>query len=196
MQVVRMDDKGVVYQCCECREIVGDSTSHIETERPPMAGYIFVLVAPGVEEYGETVVAPMNALDARCAYVFLRCRECKTWLGKRYLSTTSELDILRKGCTLDSDALMSYRLGGGRPKVGIASVAATVETGRKICAGFHRNDMLIALQKVLLALDRRLQSLESRQEQTMRALTLTGRKRLAIEPTESLQREYPIRRKR
>ncbi|XP_077977102.1 protein Mis18-alpha-like [Glandiceps talaboti] len=82
-----------VIQCSGCLHVLSDSTMVGSTEEQ-LAVIAVKRVTDNVTEDRKITIS-QSGLDEASCFRYLRCKKCTTVLGKRYRTTTVELDHIR-----------------------------------------------------------------------------------------------------
>mmetsp|Transcript_5687 Transcript_5687/g.8013 ORF Transcript_5687/g.8013 Transcript_5687/m.8013 type:complete len:159 (-) Transcript_5687:304-780(-) len=134
-----------VYHCAGCREILGDSLTLTisDTENRRLA----LKRATSVEVSVQQVKIVKGGVEDGAAYNDLTCKRCSLNVGKMYLKLPTEVELLKGLYSLDLDAIQIYRLGDASREGGEGHL-------------LDQDNMITALQMVVLALDKRISKLE------------------------------------
>jgi hypothetical protein len=151
-------DAPLVFQCKSCSIIIGDSWSMQSSDAEMET--ITLSAAANVSRADEAVTSKQGA-DVGSTFHLLHCGKCAAHLGKVYLTTARAFDALRDMYTFSTDAVTSYKLGGGEPALGADGSAAggggvaavQVELAEAV-------DNVEKLQNLVLVLDERIAKLE------------------------------------
>ncbi|XP_048577964.1 uncharacterized protein LOC5509886 isoform X4 [Nematostella vectensis] len=89
-------------------------------------------------------------------FIPLRCKSCKSGIGRIYRTTPLELDMIRDVFSLDCSSIKSYELGtqAGKNSYKTADELLDIPTAKDL-----KNEIL-KLQSVVVSLNERLQSVE------------------------------------
>lgn len=151
-------DAPLVFQCKSCSIIIGDSWS-MQSSNAQMET-ITLSAASNVSRADEAVTSKQGA-DVGSTFHLLHCGKCGAHLGKVYLTTARALDSLRDMFTFSTDAVTSYKLGGGE----VASGADGSKAGGAGIAAVQADladavDNIEKLQSLVLVVDQRITALE------------------------------------
>jgi hypothetical protein len=159
----------LVFQCVQCRTIVGDSLRTV--------GAFEALNALAVEVCTGVTTAPALIADAeRSAYRWLHCAHCAACLGKAYVRAPPHLQALVGAITFDVDSLQSYPLGdasetaaslpvvaaGVRSIGGAAGSGAAGDSSVVPNAEEELREELLKVQTIILSLNERVMAIEAR----------------------------------
>ncbi|XP_076465785.1 protein Mis18-alpha-like [Babylonia areolata] len=147
-----VSDSHVVFQCESCRSILGDATTWISAEET-LESFTLSAVTECVT-VGETLHHSTHAHDAGSSFFSLTCTNCKTELGRRYLTTPSHLDHLRDHFTLHVAMVTSYQLGSAKVK------AMSENKGQELPLLVKVAERCMKLQHLVLSLNERLCTVE------------------------------------
>lgn len=99
------DESPTVFQCVNCRSVVGDSyswsTSHRESNT--------ITLAEVPED--SIIESEMEECTPQGNFTEISCKHCKGSLGRIYKSTPRRLDDIRDMFTFNLDNIISYQLG-------------------------------------------------------------------------------------
>ncbi|XP_049850855.1 uncharacterized protein LOC126324042 isoform X1 [Schistocerca gregaria] len=110
-----LDDKipsTEIYQCANCLKIIGDSSSTALSNQEQRWVALHDYPTSNNEPLIVTVrqaETSMSGQDAGCTYYPLRCSNCGQTLGKKYLTTTNDFDLIRNRLTINLDHISVYR---------------------------------------------------------------------------------------
>ncbi|PWN51299.1 hypothetical protein IE53DRAFT_386334 [Violaceomyces palustris] len=99
-----------VFQCKSCRSIVGDSISW-KTSRKDMGLVVLSHVSDRARSSETLQTSSEPGLDLGSTYSTVECASCDAELGRRYRTTSRNLDDLRDAYSLRLEALTVYQLG-------------------------------------------------------------------------------------
>ncbi|ELT96824.1 hypothetical protein CAPTEDRAFT_225140 [Capitella teleta] len=99
----------IVFYCCNCRVIVGDSASWVSSDND--LGTITLSKMSKFIEKDSRLITSHKGKDLGSTYVNLKCTTCKTHIGRSYKTTPVELDEMRNLFTFDVEMVDSYQLG-------------------------------------------------------------------------------------
>ena len=151
-------DTPLVFQCKSCSIIIGDSWSMMSSDAEMET--ITLSAASNVSRADEAVTS-QQGIDVGSTFHLLHCGKCTAHLGKVYLTTARALDALRDMFTFSTDAVTSYKLGGGKAATG-ADGAAAAGAGIEVVQAelAEAVDNIEKLQSLVLVADQRLTALE------------------------------------
>jgi len=162
-----------VFQCRECRAILGDSTTLVSAQQEA------VTISDGSKLTVNTdaIETSQKGLDRGSTYEKVECSQCKAVIGRRYLTTPRELDNLRDQFTLQQELLSTYQIGAsagndddasGSCEVAPGGSVAIIDGKLLVCQLPQVQDEVVELrenifkvQHMLIALNERLVSVES-----------------------------------
>mmetsp|Transcript_14365 Transcript_14365/g.56522 ORF Transcript_14365/g.56522 Transcript_14365/m.56522 type:complete len:201 (+) Transcript_14365:59-661(+) len=163
----------LVFQCGVCKQVVGDSWSFHSSDAD--VGIVCLGAVTGVACDLEKVSVCSSGKDAGSTYASLYCAECKTEVGRKYLTTSEELDNARGRYSLLVEKVCSYELGSAEIHSGEGEAANAVRNGiysahvadtigqlTSNCAELQTS--LLKVEKVLVYYDQRLKALENASE--------------------------------
>eukprot|EP00698_Gefionella_okellyi_P005243 TRINITY_DN14781_c0_g1_i1.p1 TRINITY_DN14781_c0_g1~~TRINITY_DN14781_c0_g1_i1.p1 ORF type:complete len:192 (-),score=36.94 TRINITY_DN14781_c0_g1_i1:15-560(-) len=142
----------LVFQCASCRLIIGDSTSMISADAELKS---ISLRSAGSLQVGTKFEVSQSGKDSGCTYFAVKCLGCKTLVGRKYHTTSSEMDSIRGAFTLQTDKLTSYTLGGGKADEVMPTAAPDVKLE-------EINAVVTMLQEMMLGFNERIEELERR----------------------------------
>ncbi|KAI8322853.1 hypothetical protein GQ54DRAFT_248983, partial [Martensiomyces pterosporus] len=99
----------IVFSCAKCRTIVGDTFAYVASV--PERSYFGLQAVPESVNVGKVRKMSTDKRDDGSVYVELSCANCRAQLGRRYITTTEEMDSIRNAYALDIDKVMTYELG-------------------------------------------------------------------------------------
>eukprot|EP01041_Mallomonas_annulata_P005985 gene5985-12067_t len=102
------DSTNLIFQCLKCNLVVGDSNNFSNSNEELQ---VIVLSAASNIEKGHDVFTSKSGIDVGSTYFSFRCKGCKSFLGRYYLTTSRELDCVRDHFTFSVHAISSYELG-------------------------------------------------------------------------------------
>eukprot|EP00042_Codosiga_hollandica_P014237 m.32721 g.32721 ORF g.32721 m.32721 type:complete len:155 (+) comp42542_c0_seq1:56-520(+) len=105
-------DSPLVFQCKQCRLIVGDTFGWI-TANQKLNIIALSAAAPSITVSEETITSS-DRHDRGFTYSPMAC-ECGAPLGRVYRTTSVLFDLIRDAFSFDVPALASYKLGSGVP---------------------------------------------------------------------------------
>ncbi|KAJ2612627.1 hypothetical protein EV177_002906 [Coemansia sp. RSA 1804] len=109
-------DGPVVFSCSKCRTILGDTFAYVASI--PERNYF------GLQAVPESVVCSTKCKTSTergeegSTYHELSCGECHQTVGRKYLTTTQDIDLIRGAYALDIQRVITYELGkclGNKP---------------------------------------------------------------------------------
>ena len=98
----------LVLSCGQCRTIVGDTYSFQHSDEA--AKTITLSAASNIQRTAELYTS-YSAHDEGSTYFCFSCKNCAQLLGRYYVTTSKDLDILREKFTFGIDSITSYELG-------------------------------------------------------------------------------------
>ncbi|KAJ2694899.1 hypothetical protein H4R19_005879, partial [Coemansia spiralis] len=106
----------VVFSCAKCRTILGDSFAYAASA--PERNLFALHAVPDSVECGKARKMSTARGEEGSVYYDLTCAECGAAIGRRYATTTQDMDALRNMYALDIERVITYELGRcipGRP---------------------------------------------------------------------------------
>ncbi|KJE90073.1 hypothetical protein CAOG_01448 [Capsaspora owczarzaki ATCC 30864] len=131
----------VVFQCSECRSILGDSCAYV-TPVDDLNAITLAAVSPAVL-IAKELQTSVSGVDTGCGYYTLTCAGCNASIGRMYCSTPRQFDIIRDHYTFHIDCLTSYTIGkpSKTPQesmlLGSASISDYISRLRDIVTTIH-----------------------------------------------------------
>ncbi|EWM29646.1 protein mis18-alpha [Nannochloropsis gaditana] len=152
----------VVFQCAECRRIVGDSLGLSSADEE--LRHITLRGACGIVR-GPCTRTSEEGNDRGSTFHELFCEGCSTLLGKVYLTTPPRLDGARNLFTLSTDALESFELGTYDhvcevPQPAMAAPIPSSECGESKTSIEAMQMELVKVQNMMLVFHDRISGLE------------------------------------
>ena len=98
----------LVFSCNNCKTIVGDSYSFVSSDEQQKT---LTLIASSNIERSKNVFTSKSGYDVGSTYFTFACLYCKLQLGKYYLTTSKDLDLVREKFTFQCDNIATYELG-------------------------------------------------------------------------------------
>ncbi|KAJ2157387.1 hypothetical protein GGF46_004538 [Coemansia sp. RSA 552] len=95
----------VVFSCAKCRTILGDTFAYVASI--PERNLFALQTVPESVACGKT----RQVADEGSVYYNLSCVECDAVVGRRYMTTSEELDAIRNAFALDISKVITYELG-------------------------------------------------------------------------------------
>ncbi|XP_032234847.1 protein Mis18-alpha isoform X2 [Nematostella vectensis] len=144
----------IVFQCLSCQVILGDSFSWVCADQDLQVVVLSAVTSNvSIEEGLETST---DGQDIGSTFIPLRCKSCKSGIGRIYRTTPLELDMIRDVFSLDCSSIKSYELGtqAGKNSYKTADELLDIPTAKDL-----KNEIL-KLQSVVVSLNERLQSVE------------------------------------
>ena len=105
----------LVYQCVECKSIVGDSYSLISNNQETKS--ITLSSASCIQRTNE-IFTSYGDYDEGSTYFVVLCQSCHQPLGRYYVTTSKDLDHVREKITFNIDSITSYELGKAHHRMG------------------------------------------------------------------------------
>ncbi|KAJ1964038.1 Protein Mis18-alpha [Dipsacomyces acuminosporus] len=99
----------IVFSCAKCRTIVGDTFAYAASV--PERNYFGLQAVPSSVVVGKVRKMSSDQRDGGSVYLELTCAECSSQLGRRYITTTEDMDSIRNSYALDIDKVVTYELG-------------------------------------------------------------------------------------
>ena len=118
-------DTPLVFQCLQCRSIVGDSLSVVSINQNMQL--ITLSAADNIRRERE-VYTSKSGDDIGSTYYRFSCKLCSSVIGRYYLTTSKDLDSLREQFSFDIQAVSSYQLGKPSMSTQSLPVEETVHT--------------------------------------------------------------------
>ncbi|KAJ2803558.1 hypothetical protein H4R20_002843 [Coemansia guatemalensis] len=106
----------VVFSCAKCRTIIGDTFAYVASI--PERNLFALSEVPDSVMCGKSRKISSEHGEDGCVYYDLTCAECDSLIGRRYVTTIEDMDVIRNAYALDIQRVMTYELGkcmGGRP---------------------------------------------------------------------------------
>ncbi|KAJ1944665.1 hypothetical protein GGF37_002086 [Kickxella alabastrina] len=94
----------IVFSCAKCRTILGDTFAYVASL--PERNLFGLQSVPD-----SVVVSKVKRNTDDGIYHELNCSECQAGIGRRYVTTTEDLDSVRNTFALDIDRVLTYELG-------------------------------------------------------------------------------------
>eukprot|EP01038_Epipyxis_sp_PR26KG_P010716 gene10716-14389_t len=98
----------LVFQCNQCKSIVGDTFAFCATDEPSRT--ITLSAASNISRTADLFTS-RSGYDEGSTYFCYNCSICHNLLGKYYVTTSKDLDLLREKFTFNIDSIRSYQLG-------------------------------------------------------------------------------------
>lgn len=154
----------LIFSCGQCRTIVGDTysfeNSDEETKTITLSG------ASNVQRTAELYTS-YSEHDEGSTYFCFSCKNCGLLLGRYYVTTSKDLDILRERFTFGIDSITSYELGtsqhGKLPDASSNALSSQNNQNPQAKRPEEQEDLrfeLLKVQHVMLDLVQRVTSLE------------------------------------
>lgn len=105
----------IIFQCGQCRNIVSDTS--IAYQFSGTCDIVHLHAACHVV-IDDPIITSEAGIDNGCAFRRVICQECRSVLGRVYISTIPKLDNWRNLFTLETDRLVTFRLGDCRDPCG------------------------------------------------------------------------------
>ncbi|KAJ1726502.1 hypothetical protein LPJ61_005141 [Coemansia biformis] len=99
----------VVFSCAKCRTILGDTFAYAASA--PERNLFALHAVPESVSCGKTRKTSTARGEAGSAYFELSCAECDAVVGRRYVTTTPDIDVMRNTYALDIEKVVTYELG-------------------------------------------------------------------------------------
>ncbi|PRP80203.1 hypothetical protein PROFUN_12161 [Planoprotostelium fungivorum] len=111
------EGKVLVFQCRACFNIVGDSTFWVTSHRDLRT--ISLSRATQVEIIEQAIETSKAGVDEGCTYRIFRCAydACHILLGRKYITTTASLDLMRDVWSFSADAVVTYIVGSAETPI-------------------------------------------------------------------------------
>jgi kinetochore protein Mis18 len=98
----------LVFQCIGCRTIVGDSFSVVNIDASTQ---LVTLAAAENVQRNKGICTSKEGPDVGSTFYRFSCKSCNASLGRYYLTTSKDLDLLREHFSFEVNAVSSYQLG-------------------------------------------------------------------------------------
>jgi hypothetical protein len=98
----------LVFSCGQCKTIVGDTYSFENSDEETKT--ITLSAASNIQRTAELYTS-YSAHDEGSTYFCFSCKNCGQLLGRYYVTTSKDLDILREKFTFGIESITSYELG-------------------------------------------------------------------------------------
>uniref|UniRef100_A0A7S3JQU0 Mis18 domain-containing protein n=1 Tax=Aureoumbra lagunensis TaxID=44058 RepID=A0A7S3JQU0_9STRA len=165
----------LVFQCIECKTIIGDSLSLVVTDEDLQA-VVVDYVRDVVDMANEIQTADSTGRNSGTTFKELTCSSCEARLGRFYVSVPRTLSALRDRYAIDIEAISSYELGapGPPPEDNDHNGSMTFAVNGSIVSRidsleFDLRDEIRKVQGVILSLHERLQALENTNTKSSRS---------------------------
>merc|ERR1711871_1742651 len=159
----------LVFQCRKCRYIIGDSSHGMTASRNKKLQTISLQRVRNVK-VAESIDVLRDEGNLSLFYA-IKCPNCDSHIGRKYMATSPEMDSVRGLFTLDIDAHQSSQIG--KAKMHATSEAGAVPpspdsimnvmivgTESSLTEIVERTSRLAQVQSLVLTLDQRIQKLE------------------------------------
>ena len=110
----------LVFSCISCRTIIGDSFAFLRSDEDTQT--VTLSGASNIKRT-EDLHTSYQSYDEGSTYFVCKCAICDVDLGRYYVTTPADLDVLRENYTFHVNAVSSYELG--KPETG--EIASDVE---------------------------------------------------------------------
>ena len=98
----------LVFSCCKCKTIVGDSFSFLSSNKETNS--ITLSSSSNIQRTSELYTS-YESLDEGSTYFCFMCSSCQQLLGRYYVTTSIDLDHIREKFTFNIENIVSYELG-------------------------------------------------------------------------------------
>ncbi|KAI9505975.1 Protein Mis18-alpha [Coemansia spiralis] len=99
----------IVFSCSKCRTILGDTFAYVASL--PERNYFGLQAVPDSVVCSKTRKMSSDRSEEGSVYHELSCGECNAIIGRKYVTTTEDMDSVRNAYALDIQKVITYELG-------------------------------------------------------------------------------------
>ncbi|XP_063933857.1 protein Mis18-alpha-like [Zophobas morio] len=162
----------IVFQCKNCRVIIGDSFQWVSNNET--LNLITLQALSRVVEVSNIMETSRDGEDIGSTFFVLNCGKCRSFLGRKYITSSRELDSLRDLYSLDVSAIDSYQLGTFLIEDGQQT---NFKATPSVCS-LHTQQL--KMERVLLTLNERISNLKEKLEKLKSTVELRRSKRISL----------------
>ncbi|KAJ2144664.1 hypothetical protein IW136_001275 [Coemansia sp. RSA 678] len=99
----------VIFSCAKCRTILGDTFAYVASI--PERNLFALHAVPDSVLSSKARKMSTTRGEEDSVYYELMCAECDTIVGRRYVTTVEDMDVIRNAYSLDIEKVLTYELG-------------------------------------------------------------------------------------
>ncbi|XP_070569129.1 uncharacterized protein [Ptychodera flava] len=132
-----------VVQCIACNSIISDSNQCVATDETLKV--FTVNCTTDSVMIDKKITTAESGMDEGSSFRFLKCKKCKTYIGKQYKTTTQEFDHLRNYFSFDVNLITCYQIGSCDKESDIPQNDSILEvpTARSLQKSIHQLQALV-----------------------------------------------------
>ncbi|KAJ1854831.1 hypothetical protein IWW56_001669 [Coemansia sp. RSA 2131] len=154
----------VIFSCAKCRTILGDTFAYVASI--PERNLFALHAVPDSVACSKARKMSTARGEEDSVYYELICTECDSVVGRRYVTTVEDMDVIRNAYSLDIEKVLTYELGKCMSNRPTSTEGPPPEFYTSVA--FH--DDLVMVKNNVTAIAAKLQRLE----QTMARLPATS----------------------
>ncbi|KAJ2498843.1 hypothetical protein GGH96_003990 [Coemansia sp. RSA 1972] len=99
----------VIFSCAKCRTILGDTFAYVASI--PERNLFALHAVPDSVACSKARKMSTTRGEEDSVYYELTCTECDSLVGRRYVTTVEDMDVIRNAYSLDIEKVLTYELG-------------------------------------------------------------------------------------
>ncbi|KAJ2814400.1 hypothetical protein IWW50_007138, partial [Coemansia erecta] len=96
----------VIFSCAKCRTILGDTFAYVASI--PERNLFALNAVPDSVACSKARKMSTERGEEGCVYYELLCTECDSVVGRRYVTTVEDMDVIRNAYSLDIEKVLTY----------------------------------------------------------------------------------------